>query len=114
MVDFLGFRLDEKLNWNDHIEKLSCKLSRTLGIINKMKYVPPINVLLQLYSSLFLPHVHYGFLIWGHNNERIEKLQKRAVRFITQSKYLTHTDPIFIKLNLLKIQDIFKLNQLKF
>ena len=113
VVDFLGFRLDENLNWNDHIEKLSCKLSRTLGIINKMKYVLPINVLLQLYSSLFLPHVHYGILTWGHNNERIEKLQKRAVRFITQSKYLAHTDPIFIKLNLLKIQDIFKLNQLK-
>ena len=107
VVDFLGFKLDENLNWNDHIEKLSCKLSRTLGIINKMKYVLPINVLLQLYSSLFLPHVHYDILIWGHNNERIEKLQKRAVRFITQSKYLAHTDPIFIKLNLLKIQDIF-------
>ena len=114
MVDFLGFRLDENLNWNDHIEKLSCKLSRTLGIINKMKFVLPRNVLLQLYNSLFLPHVNYGILIWGHNNERIEKLQKRAVRFITQSKYLAHTDPIFIKLNLLKIQDIFKLIQLKF
>ena len=114
VVDFLGFRLNENLNWNDHIEKLSCKLSRTLGIINKMKFVLPRNVLLQLYNSLFLPHVNYGILIWGHNNERIVKLQKRAVRFITQSKYLAHTDPIFIKLNLLKIQDIFKLNQLKF
>ena len=114
VVDFLGFRLDENLNWNDHIEKLSCELSRTLGIINRMKYVLPINALLQLYSSLFLPHVHYGILIWGHNNERIEKLQKRAVRFRPQSIYLAHTYPIFIKLNLLKIQDIFTLNQLKF
>ena len=114
VIDFLGFRLDDNLNWNDHLEKLSCKLSRTLGVINKLKYVLPRNVLLQLYNSLFLPHVNYGILIWGHNYERIEKLQKRAVRFITQSKYLAHTDPIFIKLNLLKIQDIFKLNQLKF
>ena len=114
VIDFLGFRLDDNLNWNDHLEKLSCKLSRTLGIINKLKYVLPRNVLLQLYNSLFLPHVNYGILIWGHNYERIEKLQKRAVRFITQSKYLAHTDPIFIKLNLLKIQDIFKLNRLKF
>ena len=73
VVDFLGFRLDENLNWNDHIEKLSCKLSRTLGIINKMKFVLHRNVLLQLYNSLFLPHVNYGILIWGHNNERIEK-----------------------------------------
>ena len=35
VVDFLGFRLDENLNWNDHIEKQSSKLSRTLEIINK-------------------------------------------------------------------------------
>ena len=69
--------------------------------------------MLQLYNSLFLPHVNYGILIWGQNYERIEKLRKRAVRFITQSKYLAHTDQIFIKFNLLKIQDIFKLNQLK-
>ena len=91
VVDFLGFILYENLNWNDHIDKLSCKISRTFRIINKMKYVLPRNVLPQLYSSLFLPHVNYG-----HNNERIEKLQKRVVRFITQSKYLAHTDPIFM------------------
>ena len=78
VVDFLGFRLNENLNWNDHIEKLSCKLSRPLGIINKMKYVLPRNVLLHLYSSLFLPHVNYGILISGHNNARFEKLQKSS------------------------------------
>ena len=59
-----------------------------------------------------MPHVSYGILIWGHFN--LGKLQKRAVRFITQSKYLAHTDLFFIKLGLLKIQDIFKLNQVKF
>ena len=41
---FLGFRLDGNLNWHNYIEKLSCKLSRTLGIINKLKYVLPRNV----------------------------------------------------------------------
>ena len=34
VIDFSGFRLDENLNRNDHLEKLSYKLSRTLGIIN--------------------------------------------------------------------------------
>ena len=42
VVDFSGLRLDENLSWNDHIhdiEELSCKLKRTLGIINTLKYV---------------------------------------------------------------------------
>ena len=58
VIDFLGFRLDDNLNWNDHLEKLFCKLSQNLGIINKLRYVLPRNVLLQLYNLLFL--LHFG------------------------------------------------------
>ena len=35
-------------------------------------------------------------------------------RSVTCSKYNAHTDPLFIELKLLKIQDIYKLNVLKF
>ena len=41
-------------------------------------------------------------------------MQKRALRIITCSKYNAHTMPILKDLNLLKIEDIFKLHQLKF
>ena len=44
---------------------------------------------------------------------RLDKLQKRAVRIITRSKYNSHTDPLFRKLNLLKAKDLFELNVLK-
>ena len=40
-------------------------------------------------------------------------MQKRALRIITCSKYNAHTMPILKDLNLLKIEDIFKLHQLK-
>ena len=45
--------------------------------------------------------------------ERLDKLQKHAVRIITRSKYNFHTDPLFRKLNLLKSKDLFELNVLK-
>ena len=44
---------------------------------------------------------------------RLDKLQKRAVRIITCSKYNSHTDPLFRKLNLLKTKDLFELSVLK-
>ena len=44
---------------------------------------------------------------------RVELLQKRAVRFITNSKYNAHTEPLFKQLNLLKVKDIFELTALK-
>ena len=44
---------------------------------------------------------------------RLDKLQKRAVCIITCSKYNSHTDPLFQKLNLLNAKDLFELNVLK-
>ena len=38
--------------------------------------------------------------------DKIVKLQKKAVRIITNSKYNAHTDPIFGKLNILKFDDL--------
>ena len=41
-----------------------------------------------------------------------KKLQKRAIRIITLSKYNDHTKPLFKKLNLLTINDILALQEL--
>ena len=67
-----------------------------------------------MYNSLILPNMNYGILVWGHQAHRIFKLQKRAIRTITLSKYNAHTDPIYIELILLMLDDICKLQQLKF
>ena len=53
-------------------------------------------------------------LVWGSNTSYLFKLQKKAIRTITKSKYNEHTEPLFKMLNLLKIQDLFKLTVLKF
>ena len=39
---------------------------------------------------------------------------KKAIRAITLSNYISHTEPIFKRLGIIKIEDIFLLNQLKF
>ncbi len=39
--------------------------------------------------------------------------KKKAIRIINISKYNAHTEPIFKKLELLKVEDILKLQQLK-
>ncbi len=42
------------------------------------------------------------------------KLQNTIVRILRLSKYNAHTDPLFKILKLLKVNDIFKLQELKF
>ena len=50
----------------------------------------------------------------GIESSRIEGLQKKAKRLVTNSAYIAHTTPLFIEERLLKGQDIFKLKLLKF
>ena len=67
-----------------------------------------------MYNSIILPHINYGILAWGYQTQRKFILQKKAIRIITLSKYNAHTAPIYKELKLLKVSDIYKLQELKF
>ena len=54
--------------------------------------------------------LNYGITAWGFNvGPRIKTLQKKAIRFISNAKYNSHTAPMFKNLQLLQAVDIFKL-----
>ena len=112
--DFLGIRISETLSWKDHISQLGTKLSKTIGVMSKIKNYVNSSILLKIYNSLILSRLHYGILCWGYDCHNIFKLQKKAIRIICNSRYNSHTDPLFKQLNLLKIEDIFKVQCLKF
>jgi hypothetical protein len=111
---FLGVTIDSQLNWNQHVREIGNKLSRTTGVLSKLKNYVPTSILLTIYNSLFLSHVNYAITAWGFNScSRPKILQKRAIRAITKSKYNAHCDPLFKQLEALKIEDIFNLSALK-
>ena len=110
--DLFRLTINEHLNWKPHIDKISNKISRSIGILNRHKHFIPIQSKLHIYSSLILSYLNYGILVWGYECDRIMKLQKKAVRIISLSKYNAHTEPIFKHLKLLKVMDILKLQEL--
>jgi hypothetical protein len=112
--NFLGLIINENLNWKTHSEKVSNSISKTIGILNRLKHFLPLNIKTTLYNSLILSHINYCLLVWGYDHTRMKKLQKRAIRTLTVSKYNAHTEPLFKSLNLLKIEDMLKIQQLKF
>ena len=112
--NFLGLLLDKNLTWKPYINYLRKKLSKVTGIFNKLKHTVPRMTLITLYNSMFLPYLNYGLLVWGPCGDSLFKIQKRAVRIISLSKYNAHTDPIFKNLKLLKLKDLCALHELKF
>ena len=111
---FLGILLDENLSWKNHINMVTNKLSRLIGVLHRLKYIFPLHILHTLYNSLFVPHINYGSLVWGTHIEQLEKVQKKAVRIITQSSYRAHSEPLLKSLNLLNVKDMFSMKLLKF
>ena len=111
---FLGLILDENMTWKSHTDNIANKISRTTGLLNKLKHYLPSSILETLYKSLILCHLNFSILAWGFQHSRLSKLQKKAIRTITNSKYNAHTEPLFKKLNLLKLEDIFKRRTLQF
>ena len=111
---FLGVVFDECLTWKAHVQKIGGKISMANGTLSRLKKFIPQEVLKIIYNSLILPHLNFGILLWGHNSKRIFRLQKWAVRAVTSSKYNAHTNPIFQKLRLIKLEDIRNLSYLKF
>ena len=106
--NFLGLTIDSDLNWNAHTQKIHCKISRTLGVLKKVKRIAPPSTLLTMYNTMILQNLNYGIKAWGFAHEKVFKIQKKAVRIITNSKFNAHTSPIFKNLRLLKVEDIFK------
>ena len=55
--DFLGLILQKHIIWKCHVTKVANKISKTIGIINKLKHQLPQTTLLTIYNSFILPHL---------------------------------------------------------
>ena len=99
-VRYLGLRLDQHLSWTTHVDFLATKLRVANGILAKLRYYIPLNTLISIYHALFHSNLSYAAIVWGQilkNNSRISRLQNKAVRIITFSRYDTSADPLYIQ-----------------
>ena len=111
IITFLGVKIDEKLKFNSHITYVSSKISRSIGILNKLKAYVPKGVLRNLYFSFIYPYISYCIIIWGatfqtHLNT-LNLIHKRSIRVINNANYLAHTLELFCSSKILKLEDLF-------
>ena len=116
--------IDAGLTWQAHIDTISNKLSRAIGLLYKIRPYVNIQILKMLYYSLIFSHLNYAVEIWGSTHNiylnQILILQKRAIRLLShcdkrlEDYSLQPSDPLFYKLQIHKIQDIFILRTSKF
>ena len=111
--NFLGLKLNERMSWKPHVDMICNKISKYVGVLNRLKRYLPGFILKSIYISLIESNLNYCITAWGFNCGRLKLIQKKAIRIVCNSKYLGHSLPLLKKSGLLRLEDMFKLNMLK-
>ena len=100
-IKYHGILIDSHLTWKHHIDHIAIKISRTIGLISKIRHFVPKHTLINIYRSLVAPYLSYWLIVWGQACksylDKLLKLQKRALRFIYFSDRNQHAIPLFLR-----------------
>ena len=124
-VKYLGILIDSTLSWKSQISTITKKISRSIGIMYKLRPFVNVKIMKSVYYSIIYPHLIYGIQVWGSafdtDLHSLEIMQKKVVRMITfndsfrnQGYGFCHSLPLFLELEFLKTSDIYKLLISKF
>ena len=107
---FLGIVIDNKLTWKWHIDHIAGKISRGIGMIIKARQYLNKSGLMSLYYSFIYPYLTYCNHIWGATYKtrlkRLVMLQNKAVRILSHAGNRTSSDPLYKKLDIMKVENI--------
>ena len=107
---FLGVIIDQKLTWKPHMALMSGKIARGIGMIIKARHCLNKNALLTLYYSFIYPYLIYCNVVWGSNYasnlRKLDSLQKKVVRIITNTRRTDPVDHLFDDLKIIRFENI--------
>lgn len=111
---FLGVTLDTKLNFRVHIDYVISKISKSCGVLYRIRKCLPLKSRIDFYYAFIYPFLIYCVTIWGGTYQSyldpLFIIQKKVIRIIAEIGYNDHTSKYFRMYNLLKFFDIFKFN----
>ena len=92
-TETLGMVIDQHLTWSRHVVEKSKKISSGIGAVKRIRPFITTDTANKIYKAIIQPHIDYCSTVWDGLGitllDKIQKLQNRAARIITQSTYYT-------------------------
>ena len=92
----LGIFVDRELKFHQQTARTVKKANRILGLIQRTFSTRNRGLILPLYKTMVRPILEYGNVAWGPiyetDNVRIERVQRRATRLITEVRELPYEE----------------------
>ena len=132
-VKYLGIHFDKKLVFKKHTSIVACKLNRLINTFWKMPNIG-LDTKKLIYHSLIESHLNYGIIIWASsisknvlnnfenegepdNLKNVKKAQNKIIRSIFRvprfnkiTQMYTEMSPLYKKLDVLKLRDLYWYN----
>ena len=111
--DYLGVRIDGKLNFAQHTGTVMGKISKSTGILYKLKELLPTQSRVDYYYCFVYPYLSYCVLIWGGTYDAHLKgiiVKQKRIRLIAGAPYDAPSTPLFSRFKILKFEDLYRFN----
>ena len=106
-IKYLGWLIKTLLRNNYHIDAISAKISKTVGLISKLLHSIFRHILLYIYQKVIHPFLNYGLAAWGQASKtfliKILILQKEVLRMMYFMDIREHAIPLFIDADILPV-----------
>ena len=114
---YFGVYVDQHLSWDVQIANIVKKISKALGMLRYSKQYLPIKSVQTMYKSLIEQYFQYCCPVWGACGitalDKLQKLQNRAARIVTNSPYSASALLIIRKLGWQTVNDLIVEETLK-
>lgn len=98
---YLGVTITNDLGWHTHVEEVCSKAYKKLFYLRKKLQHTPKDVKLLAYKTFVRPILEYASSVWSPHQQtlrdKLEKIQRLAVRFICSRYRRTESVPNLIK-----------------
>ena len=106
---YIGIKkIDQYLNWQDHINNIAIKLNKAKAMLYKARQFVNQRILISIHHAIFDSHLNYASIVWGHTKSSINRvfiIQKKALRTIHFKGKFDHISFLFSAPNITKLPD---------
>ena len=96
----LGIILDSKLTFENHLNIVTTKINKAIGLLCKLQNLLPRTALITIYKAFVRPHLDYGDILHDQAfnlsfQQKLESMQYRACLAITGAIWGTRREKIY-------------------
>ncbi|KAG6456623.1 hypothetical protein O3G_MSEX009843 [Manduca sexta] len=110
-IKYLGLILDERLNFDSHIQPLACRIRKVIGIMKILRNSASVHILKLVYISICQSLLSYCIGVWGGAGKSVmlplERAQRAVLNVMLRKDFKFSTDILYHEAGVLRVRQLY-------